>query len=415
VKFLDTNGNVGIGTTSPGAKLQMNDATFYAAAYPTRAYGALKVISTYAGTGSVIASFTNANAAGGSQLNFYTEANYASALQAIDNPVAGSVRSLLLNPEGGNVGIGTTAPGAKLDVSGNVRISGSTPTYLYLFPEDGFGYIVGGSGANAGPSIHFSNYSRTGFIGGHLSLAAGYDAANTTTSQFINFYTNNGLERMRITRDGNVGIGTTAPGQKLTVNGNMSIAAGNGLYLDGGGNTYIYEAIADRMDLVAGGTSQVQITNTGVNVVGALTKGSGTFKIDHPLQPDDKFLYHSFIEGPRVDLIYRGTAKLVDGKAVVDLNKDSTVHPMMDGTFEALTQNAVVTSLQNQDSFDRVKPSEINGALFEITSENPDSTDEVAWVVMAERVDPFIKTVDINDDNGRLIPEHDKGKNGNSR
>ena len=190
----------------------------------------------------------------------------------------------------------------------------------------------------------------------------------------------------------------------------MSIIAGSGLYLDGGSNTYIYEATGDRIDLVAGGVSQMQVTATTVNIVGALTKGSGTFKIDHPIQPNDKFLYHSFIEGPRVDLLYRGTAKLIGGKAVVDLNKDSTIHPMMDGTFEALTQNAVVTSLQNQDSFDRLKPSKINGALFEIISENPDSTDEVAWVVMAERADPFIKAVDINDENGRLIPEYDKGR-----
>ena len=144
-----------------------------------------------------------------------------------------------------------------------------------------------------------------------------------------------------------------------------------------------------------------------VDVVGELTAGTKTFKIDHPVDPDNKILYHMAVESPRVDLIYRGMAKLVNGKATVDLNKDSGIG-MMDGTFEALTQNAVVVSLQNQDSFDNVKPGSISGSLFEITCNNPACSDEVAWVVMAERADRFIKTLSKTDAQGRLIPEEDK-------
>jgi len=35
-----------------------------------------------------------------------------------------------------------------------------------------------------------------------------------------------------------------------------------------------------------------------VEVTGSLSKGGGSFKIDHPLDPENKYLYHSFVESP---------------------------------------------------------------------------------------------------------------------
>jgi hypothetical protein len=144
-----------------------------------------------------------------------------------------------------------------------------------------------------------------------------------------------------------------------------------------------------------------------MSVSGSLSKGSGTFLIDHPLDPENKNLIHGFVEAPRYDLIYRGIAKLESGRAVVNIDNDSH---MTKGTFNALTQNAVVTSLCNQDSFARVKPTKIIDGEFTIICENETSTDEVAWVVMAERADAFIRYgrgTYVGDD-GRMIPEQDK-------
>ena len=42
------------------------------------------------------------------------------------------------------------------------------------------------------------------------------------------------------------------------------------------------------------------------NVSGTLTKGAGSFKIDHPLDPANKYLYHSFVESPDMMNIYNG-------------------------------------------------------------------------------------------------------------
>lgn len=141
------------------------------------------------------------------------------------------------------------------------------------------------------------------------------------------------------------------------------------------------------------------------HVTGEFTAGTKTFMIDHPTDPYNKFLYHATVEAPRHDLIYRGTVKLKKGEATVDIDAESG---MTSGTFDALTQNALVVSLQNQDSFDRVKPGTVSNGSFTITCENDKSTDDIAWVVMAERADPMVKWSSMNDADGHLIVEKDK-------
>src|SRR4051812_30368337 len=55
-------------------------------------------------------------------------------------------------------------------------------------------------------------------------------------------------------------------------------------------------------------------------ITGSLAKGSGTFVIDHPLDPANKLLYHSFVESPDVKNIYDGVTTLdANGEATVQL------------------------------------------------------------------------------------------------
>ena len=55
-----------------------------------------------------------------------------------------------------------------------------------------------------------------------------------------------------------------------------------------------------------------------VHVQGALSKTSGSFLIDHPLDPENKLLRHNFVESPENLLIYRGKVHLdAEGKAEV--------------------------------------------------------------------------------------------------
>ena len=147
-------------------------------------------------------------------------------------------------------------------------------------------------------------------------------------------------------------------------------------------------------------------TSTGnVTITGALSKGSGTFDISHPLD-SSKRLVHSFIEGPRCDLIYRGTTQLQNGTAVVTIDSDCVAESncaMTQGTFESLTTNPVI-NLQNYTSFDRVRGI-LSGNTLTILCENQMSSDTIHWYVMAERKDPFIKSWDRTNENGYLITE----------
>jgi hypothetical protein len=147
-----------------------------------------------------------------------------------------------------------------------------------------------------------------------------------------------------------------------------------------------------------------------VSIPGTLSKGGGSFDIEHPLYPNtSKRLVHSFVEGPRCDLIYRGKTTLVNGSAVVDINKECTHSPecaMDDGTFEALCANPQIF-LQNNKSFDRVIGS-IAGCILTITCENPVSNMVIEWMVIAERVDPFIKQWDRTNPDGYLITQYTK-------
>lgn len=57
-----------------------------------------------------------------------------------------------------------------------------------------------------------------------------------------------------------------------------------------------------------------------VNVTGTVSKGGGSFKIDHPLDPENKYLYHSFVESPDMMNVYNGNVVLDSrGEAVVEL------------------------------------------------------------------------------------------------
>ncbi len=78
-----------------------------------------------------------------------------------------------------------------------------------------------------------------------------------------------------------------------------------------------------------------------VEVLGTLSKSGGSFKIDHPLDPENKYLSHSFVESPDMMNIYNGNIVTDrDGKAVVELpdwfealNKDFRYQLTVVGTF----------------------------------------------------------------------------------
>ena len=139
-----------------------------------------------------------------------------------------------------------------------------------------------------------------------------------------------------------------------------------------------------------------------VSIVGALSKGSGSFRIDHPLpaKTETHHLVHSFIEGPQADLIYRGVVDLVDGTATVNID---TAGRMTEGTFAALCTN-VSCFTSNESDWTAVKGS-VTGNVLTITAQDNTSTATVSWMVVGERKDQHMIDTNWTDDTGRVITE----------
>jgi len=117
-------------------------------------------------------------------------------------------------------------------------------------------------------------------------------------------------------------------------------------------------------------------TASGQTRVGVLSKVSGTFTIDHPLDPENKILNHYFVESPEMVLIYRGSAVIGDnGKAVVHLPD----------YFNALNENPMI-QLTGIGSAEVVYVAEkVKGNTFTIGGK---PKTEVYWTVTGARKDP---------------------------
>ncbi|MBK3745657.1 hypothetical protein G3A39_41600 [Paraburkholderia aspalathi] len=158
----------------------------------------------------------------------------------------------------------------------------------------------------------------------------------------------------------------------------------------------------------AGGQGRAFTVNGNMHVSGAISKASGTFLIDHPLDPFNKDLAHAFVEAPENLNIYRGEVRLINGRATVNIDE---YFGMMAGTFWALNADITVSSLQNQNSFASVRPLQaMNSGAFEILCEDETSNDLIAWIVIGRRKDPYVLQMDPNCERGtgRFIPEREK-------
>ncbi|SDW58156.1 hypothetical protein SAMN05444410_10411 [Hydrobacter penzbergensis] len=182
------SGNVGIGTVSPRSALHVEGISGLP---PT--------------SGNTNAGRMRLNGAGNIALDFGALENaspYPAWIQVHDANNWASNFPLLLNPNGGNVGIGTTSPNTWLTVKG-----ANTNGYGQLS-------IQSSDANNAARATWYYNGAYIGEIG-----TTGADLYNLAGNNSL-FYAG-GVERVRITSGGNVGIGTTTPPEKLSVNGNI--------------------------------------------------------------------------------------------------------------------------------------------------------------------------------------------------
>ena len=321
------------------------------------------------------------------------------------------VSLLTLNSTGlavtGSVGIGTASPQSKLHIfnstSATARLQGSRGT-------DGEAAV-----------LNFSNTSD--IAGGYIIGSIAVHRSGDDNSGAMLFSTALGAstptERMRITSAGNVGIGTSSPAARLTVAKSFNIssdgayaassASGTGLNFgfDGAGTERSWiQALrnntSETRELQLNPLGGTVSTGAALSVGGALSKASGSFRIEHPLPEKSAThqLVHSFIEGPQADLIYRGKVVLVDGKASVNIDAAST---MTEGTFEVLCRD-VQCFTTNESGWTAVR-GKVTGNILTIEAKDADCTDEISWMVIGERQDPHMMETEWTDDNGKVIVE----------
>jgi len=113
-----------------------------------------------------------------------------------------------------------------------------------------------------------------------------------------------------------VGVGGSSPNiaiQALTNScsgGTCTLVAGTaGQFQTASGGT-VLQGIGNGSTVFSVDASGNGSYSGNLHVTGTLTKGGGSFKIDHPLDPENKYLSHSFVESPDMKNIYDGIVRL---------------------------------------------------------------------------------------------------------
>jgi len=215
---ISSDGNVGIGTTSPKCLLNTNNLM-------TSSDNTIPNLSSGINGNNSVSLFlgkshsNNINYWGMWMGTIYKNPGFPSYIQCGD---AINQFNLLLNPEGGNVGIGTTSPGAKLEIKGdalnnaciNIKSQDSTnKTYEFRIRDD------------------------------------------TTTSYPLHIGPPSTFNGINISDDGNVGIGTSSPAAPLSVcriqndfNTTKDIGVHMGVYNSGGAHLPNIQFVSNHED-----------------------------------------------------------------------------------------------------------------------------------------------------------------------
>ena len=262
---ITTGGNVGIGTASPGAKLQIGSATH--APNGNLSNNLLQIKSP--------SSWAYLTIGNGDTANSTAYIGGASGFLVLGSVTdAGALSEHIRVQSSGNVGIGTASPTARLKVIGvndtwtcqientqalpyglSVNTAGTAGTTFNsaFYTHSGTGmFIVNNGKVGIGTASPFTNLEVAGSgADSIIRLYAAGGTANIRTWEIravgvagegllfrqVNDANNSYTNRMIIDTDGDVGIGTITPSTKLDVNGQMThdglvMKSGDGVYVD---------------------------------------------------------------------------------------------------------------------------------------------------------------------------------------
>ena len=288
---------------------------------------------------------------------------------------------------GAEVGVNTNSPTATLDVKGTTHASGnagigiapSSTGYTPLSISDGstFGTWLSVGNTSSGHTWNFISAGSANAEGaGNLGIT---DLKGNST----------------IWLEGNVNVTrNTGLGAAASTNGYTPLTVGDassfGTWLalvnaSRGGHTWNFISAGSDNSEGAGNLGIGDLTGAStiwlegnVNVSGNLSKGGGSFKIDHPLDPANKYLYHSFVESPDMMDVYNGNVRTNSrGIAVVTLPD----------YFEALNRDFRYQLTVVGQFAQAIVAKEISQNRFTIKTNRPNV--KVSWNVTGIRQDAY--------------------------
>jgi hypothetical protein len=405
---IDSSGKVGIGTDSPSNFLHVKS-------------GGANVVGVFESSDSIASiAFKDSATSSVSHVNIGADANDMFM-------VTGGTEKARITSSG-NVGIGVTSVSEKLQVAGNITAKGTST-------EDRFIEIGTGRSGNGNSFIDlvgdttYTDYGLRAIRNNGGANATSFiqhrgtgDFTLRTDDAAATVFQTNATEAMRIDSNGDAYFGTTTDlGGQVNIASNgtserqLVIADSDNttgriaIYHNGSTSTIESQGTSSTGTVQIGGattgfaTIYCTFNSTGVTIAGALSKNSGSFKIDHPLKPETHHLVHSFIEGPQADNLYSGEIELINGQAQINLDE---WFGMTEGTLVALNRDFRVFTT-NESDWDNVK-GRIENNILTIICQNPDSNATVSWLVIGERQDKEIYESILTDDNGKIIVEPQK-------
>ena len=436
-------GAIGIGNTAPGEKLEVTGAINFNGAATSNAANSGKL--TYESAGAYLQS-RGADASTRGKITLYQACSDGSsglASLAIDASGNVALSSHLDMPDSANIKLGT---GDDLQLYHNgshsyIVENGTGQLYLasnYLsitnaamdetmatFDDDGavslyYDNVVKLQTASGGVTIPSSevilsdgrniqwggaNCRIQGTNNGDFEIFTGATVRFTITNAGVTSLPDNG--KLTFGASGDLEIYHDASNSYVADagTGTLNLIGNQVLIKNAANDETMLRCVQDSdVELYFNGAEKLRTLVGGVDIVGAITKDSGSFRIRHPVESKKatKDLVHSFIEGPKADLIYRGKVALVSGSATVNID---TVSTMTDGTFVLLCGD-IQCFTTNETGWTAIKGS-VSGNVLTITAQDGSCTDTISWMVVGERKDQHMIDTDWTDSAGHVIVEPD--------
>jgi len=333
---IDSSGNVGIGTSSPSAPLSVMAETSASvpAAGADSSHLAVGKNDQY---GTMIGSL-------GSGDGYIQQQRFDGTATTYD---------LLLQPNGGNVGIGTSSPDTLMEIASTspvLRITNTTDAAWSAGQDIGRLSFYSTDASAVGPH-------ETAFILNESDFGSGVTQLSGALSFGTAAYNAAATERMRIDSSGNVGIGTDSPtGAKLRVvaeSGSNVLGVGTttqGLFIKTTGTTVDYNSSGDsggEHTFSTGNTERMRIDSSGNVLVGKTVANLATTGVE--IDPN----------GILVATKNAGTVayfnRLTTDGIIADFRKDGTTVGSI-GTLNRLTIGNAATGLSFNSSTVAVQP-----------------------------------------------------------